>query len=343
MRVLIIGAGIAGLCTAWALRRRGAAVVVLEAGPMPNANGFSAWPAPVADPWQPHLAAARPAAAAALGAWVDIALDVDARLLAGVGVLALGLEQVPAQPDPITGAEPLIVVEARRRCRALAIEADERVAATPSGGLLRADVALAALTAELRAQGAEIHQRTAVARLNFEGAGVETVAGTRFDADWVIVTAGAGTRALWPDLAAGWSLAHRPVDFLLAPDSSADIWDAAPVVMDAAAPGGVVHIARMPADVGNLALIGPVGGQTRPWHAVSRRFRSPETYLLRSALDLPCLSLGDARIGLRHTGQLVGLALDPEAGFFLAPLAGQAIADLVYGETTSEEIASLFG
>ena len=41
MRVLIVGAGIAGLATAWALSRAGHESQVLEQGPVPNPMGSS--------------------------------------------------------------------------------------------------------------------------------------------------------------------------------------------------------------------------------------------------------------------------------------------------------------
>jgi glycine/D-amino acid oxidase-like deaminating enzyme len=36
MRAIIVGGGIMGLCTAWALCRSGHAVVLYEQGPIPN-------------------------------------------------------------------------------------------------------------------------------------------------------------------------------------------------------------------------------------------------------------------------------------------------------------------
>jgi sarcosine oxidase len=41
MKVVVVGAGVMGLATAWAATRRGHAVVVLEQGPFPNPLGSS--------------------------------------------------------------------------------------------------------------------------------------------------------------------------------------------------------------------------------------------------------------------------------------------------------------
>jgi glycine/D-amino acid oxidase-like deaminating enzyme len=40
-RIAVVGAGVLGLTTAWALARRGHAVTVLDAGPIPNPEGSS--------------------------------------------------------------------------------------------------------------------------------------------------------------------------------------------------------------------------------------------------------------------------------------------------------------
>jgi NADPH-dependent 2,4-dienoyl-CoA reductase/sulfur reductase-like enzyme len=40
-QILIVGGGIAGLLTAWALARRGVAVTVFEQGPLPNPHSSS--------------------------------------------------------------------------------------------------------------------------------------------------------------------------------------------------------------------------------------------------------------------------------------------------------------
>ena len=44
MRVIIAGAGIAGLCTAWQLVKRGHKVTVIEQGPIPNPVSASGEP-----------------------------------------------------------------------------------------------------------------------------------------------------------------------------------------------------------------------------------------------------------------------------------------------------------
>src|SRR3546814_7009531 len=41
LKVIVVGGGIVGLSTAWALRRHGAEVTVVEQGPLPNPLGSS--------------------------------------------------------------------------------------------------------------------------------------------------------------------------------------------------------------------------------------------------------------------------------------------------------------
>lgn len=194
MRVAVVGAGIVGLSTAFALRRRGADVTVLESGP--PGGGQSAGRGRIfrhahADP---RLVAQVVRSRALWREWED---DLGVELVASDGAVAIGdgvgaklatLEQFAEAP-----ARPVSRDELRERLPLLA-DYDGPAMLDVHGGAIRTRAAITALTDRL-AGVVEADHVLAVRRLDDGSVEVRTGTSTRAF-DHVVLCAGRGTAAL---------------------------------------------------------------------------------------------------------------------------------------------------
>jgi sarcosine oxidase len=111
--------------------------------------------------------------------------------------------------------------------------------AMPQGGALFADRIMDGLVAWLRAHGAELRGNTRVRAVDPVAGVVTTADGERLAADALIVTAGAWTAQLFPELAADTVKLRQLVAYVAPPPSLAAAWAAAPVMLDLGGPRGM--------------------------------------------------------------------------------------------------------
>jgi sarcosine oxidase len=180
MRVTVIGAGVMGLATGWALRRRGHDVVVYEQFAVGNSHGSSHGRSRIF-----RLAYAEPEyvrlAQEAFGLWRELEAETGETVLELNGLVEVvrTLEESTAQTLEACGVawEQLDREEAERRYP-IHVPEESFVVVQPEAGISRADVALRAL-----AQDLDVRENTRV-RLD------------EVDADAIVVTAGSWVNEL---------------------------------------------------------------------------------------------------------------------------------------------------
>ena len=256
MRVIVIGGGIMGLCTAWALCRAGHEPVLYEQGPMPN---------PLASSFDEHRLSrftygamtgyarmVRDAQAAWDRLWADlgeshfhptgtliVARDEDGWVRASERSLRdMALPVEIWSPDALAARLPFLRFEGARFALF-----------TPTGGVLLAERILRGLGRWLSGQGVQLHANAPVTEVDTERAAVRTAAGRTDRADALVIAAGPWTPRLLPALRGRITPSRQVALYLEPPADALSAWRAAPAVLD-----------QVEAAHGGCYAIPPVGG-----------------------------------------------------------------------------------
>ncbi len=197
-RCIVVGAGLLGLSSAWALARRGWSVVVLEAAGSPgHERAGSKGDARIFRLGYPEPRYVE-MAVLARARWHDLEAATGQKLLEITGQVTTGDEAtVQAIAGALTAAgapvEQISASEAARRFPAISVKGTALV--EPDSGVLAADTCLHALR---QAGGFEVRTGNAVTSLHQRPASVavETADGTSLRADVVVDCAGAASLGL---------------------------------------------------------------------------------------------------------------------------------------------------
>ena len=244
-KVNVVGGGIAGLSTAWALARRGVDVTLFEQGPLPN---------PIASSWDEHriirhaygmMEGYAHLMPEAFRTWERLWqatgtshydpcgavyflrhdngwFDAATRSLDAMGI---GWREVPL--DAVATRFPMV-----RR------EGLQRVVATDGAGMLFPARILTDLVVLLGRLGVRLHAGTKVERVDPER-GTVTANGREHAADTVVVAAGAWADRLLPALREVVVPSRQAVLYMAPPPALAQAWADAPVMLDNSADGGL--------------------------------------------------------------------------------------------------------
>lgn len=239
MRVIVVGAGIAGLCTAWALVARGHAVTLLEQGPIPN---------PLAASGDHHRIIRRAYGSAsgyghaiteAYDAWDALWSDLGRSHLDPRGFLCVSREKGDEAEDFLDGLKaggyPFELFqpdEAAARWPFLDAGAIRYAYASPEGGALHCRRIAADLLRWFRQKGATVREHCRVVAVEEDEGRVRLASGETLAAERVVVCAGAWVTKLFPDLAGSLTVYRTAVVYLDPPAELAAAWAAAPVVLD---------------------------------------------------------------------------------------------------------------
>jgi glycine/D-amino acid oxidase-like deaminating enzyme len=239
MRVIVIGGGIMGLCSAWALRRAGHEPVLYEQGPIPN---------PLASSCDEHRLTRFTYGAMtgyarmvheAHAAWERLWTDLGRSHFQPTGTLIVAREDdgwvrasercLEAMGLPLEVWPPDVLAERLPFLRF----ADAHFALfTPSGGVLFAERILMDLGRWLSEQGVEVHAGTPVTEVDTERAALRTAAGGTDRADALVIAAGPWSPRLLPALRGRVTPSRQVALYLEPPADALAGWRAAPMVLD---------------------------------------------------------------------------------------------------------------
>jgi sarcosine oxidase len=188
--VAVVGAGIMGSATAYALARDGRDVVLYEQFEIGHTRGSSHGRSRIFRLAYPELEYVR-LAEEALRGWRELERETGAKVLELNGLLELVADPASSSRDVLAAAganfELLSAHEVRRRWP-IAVPEGWTALLQPEAGIVRADLALRAFLDSALAHGARVLEETRVDSLD------------DLDAEAVVVTAGAWVRRLIPDL-----------------------------------------------------------------------------------------------------------------------------------------------
>lgn len=239
MRILIVGAGIYGLCAAWALTRAGHAVVVFEQATVGNALGSSGDRHRLIRYAYGETPGYMRMVGDSYRAWERVWRDLGAKLQIETGTLALGQagthwcaqSQALLQAD---GHDVETLDRAALAARFPLIEPHgiEQAFYLKTGGALLADRITTTLARWLREKGVEIWENASVAAVEPQAGSIRLTGGSVETGDLVLVCAGPWIGRLAPELAASVTPSRQVVVYLEPPAAQKPVWARHPMLLD---------------------------------------------------------------------------------------------------------------
>ncbi|UZF93898.1 NAD(P)/FAD-dependent oxidoreductase [Bosea sp. NBC_00550] len=245
MRVAVVGAGIAGLSTAWSLNKRGHEVTLFE-----QAAGI---PNPYAASGDQHRIIRRAYGGAdgyartiseAFEAWEELWADLGVRHYAACGVLGISQTEGDEGEDYRQGLDRMgspyelyDPAEAARRYPFLDPATIRYAYLSPEGGALFPARIAADMVRLLRERGVSIREGVAVTAIEPEAGKLTLADGKAASFDRIVVSAGAWVLKLLPELADALTTYRTAIAYLDPPEDLKAAWEAAPAIVDV---GGTV-------------------------------------------------------------------------------------------------------
>ena len=240
MKTIIVGGGVMGLSTAWALAKNGHEVELFEQGPLPNPLASSMDEHRlIRHPYGDHTGYAR-LIDDAFDVWDELWHDLGQRLYAATGTLALtgsGADWAVRSAESLAAiGRPMVQLaldELPRRFPMLDSKGVEKAFWLDTGGVLFAQDITAALARHLARQpNVALHSYTPIREVDLEQGRVTTESGTSHGADVVVVAAGAWVGQLLPSLGRALVPSRQVVVYFRLPDAARAAWSKGPMVID---------------------------------------------------------------------------------------------------------------
>lgn len=348
-KALIVGAGINGLCTAWALLRAGWQVQIVEDGPIPN---------PLSASWdyhriiRPHYAAF-PGYGARIGAahaaWEAVFADIGSAPYVETGAISISHQEgdpadISARSLAETGVAHEVLAPEDLEKRFPMIESSTaRFALLSGGGALLADQIITGLLRWLVARGAVLVPQCRVLAVDTARGAISTTQGA-MQADQLIVAAGIGLPALFPDMAA-FTPRRSLVVYADPPPHWQAAWASGPCWTGIGGDDdcwGIPPIGDIPMKLGLGRLSRVANPQfDRPTSAADAAeilagyigiFKDAETFRPRFTLANFYLMAPDERFLLQRRGETLVLTADSGHGFKFGALTGLDVAAALAGD-----------
>jgi glycine/D-amino acid oxidase-like deaminating enzyme len=253
MKIMIVGAGVMGLSTAWGLARQGHDVEVFEQAALPNPLASSIDEHRlIRHPYGDHAGYAR-MIDPAFAAWDVLWADLGCKLYAATGTLALtgngadwaerSAQTLAAIGRPMT---ELTIDDLRRRFPHLNAGGVERAFWLDTGGVLFAQDIVSALVRHLANQSrVRLHANRPIRAVDLEHGRVIADDGTTHEADIVIVAAGAWVGRLLPDCARRLVPSRQIVIYFRLPEDQRAVWAKGPMIIEKTGDVGLYFVPPM--------------------------------------------------------------------------------------------------
>jgi glycine/D-amino acid oxidase-like deaminating enzyme len=239
MHVVIVGGGIYGVSTAWALRRSGHRVSLIERNRVPSRLASSSdRHRLIRYAYGDQLGYMR-MVGDAYAAWERVWADLGQRLYVETGTLGLGEaadgwsnRSFAALEGDGHAVEALSRPQLAARFPLLDPVGVEHAFYLKSGGTLLAQRIVAGLARWLRQHGVELHEGVAVTAIDRDAARVTLADGRQLSGDLVLVSAGAWAHELAPELGARAVPSRQVVTYLIPPPGTAQAWARHPMILN---------------------------------------------------------------------------------------------------------------
>ncbi|RUW61705.1 FAD-dependent oxidoreductase [Mesorhizobium sp. M7A.F.Ca.US.008.03.1.1] len=239
MKVIIVGAGIAGLSTAWSLVKAGHSVSIVEQGLIPN---------PLAASGDHHRIIRRAYRAGtgygrliteAYQAWDEMWADLGESHLDARGFVCISREPGDEAEEYREGLEegnfPFELLEpdaAVKRWPFLESGSFRYAYFSTEGGALHCRKIASGLAKWLRVNGANVYEHSRVTVIDAEAGHIVLESGETMQADRIVVAAGAWVLKLFPELDSELKTYRTALAYVEPPADLEAAWQASPVVLD---------------------------------------------------------------------------------------------------------------